>query len=103
MNKLDLILSLRKETGPKVTKDGRPGALPQARVAVEQFFSKVSDALAVGERVELRGLCSFFEKNYKSYVGRNPRFGSEVKVPSKRLPFFKYGLELKERVNGRTE
>ena len=85
MNKIDLILALKEETG--LTKE-------QARLVVEQFFGKVSDALAVGDRVELRGLCSFFVKQYKPYTGRNPRFGGKVKVPAKRppakrLPFFK--------------
>ena len=47
--------------------------------------------MAVGDRVELRGLCSFVVKEYKPYTGRNPRFGGEVKVPAKRLPFFKAG------------
>jgi len=51
-----------------------------------------------GERVEIRGLCSFFVKNYKSYTGRNPRTGEKVTIKPKRLPFFKSGKELKGRV-----
>ena len=92
MNKVDLIEALQEETG--LTKQ-------QARLAVETFFGKVSDALTAGDRVELRGLCSFFVRNYKPYTGRNPRTGGEVVVPPKRLPLFKPGLELKKRVNGR--
>ena len=92
MNKIDLILALKEETS--LTKE-------QARLVVETFFAKVRDTLAVGDRVELRGLCSFFVKEYKPYTGRNPRSGGKVTVPAKRLPFFKAGLELKGRVNGR--
>jgi integration host factor subunit beta len=58
----------------------------------------MANALAKGDRVEIRGLCSFFVKEYDSYKGRNPRTGDSVKVPPKKLPFFKCGKELKERV-----
>ena len=50
-------------------------------------------------RVEIRGLCSFYVKKYKSYAGRNPKTGERVQVASKRLPFFKCGQELKRRVD----
>ena len=63
------------------------------------FFSKISDALIEGDRVEIRGPCSFFVKEYESYQGRNPRTGKKVQVASKRLPSFKVGKELKERVD----
>jgi integration host factor subunit beta len=56
--------------------------------------------LAKGDRVEIRGFCSFFVKDYGSYIGRNPKTGQRVKIKSKRLPFFKPGKELKERVDG---
>jgi integration host factor subunit beta len=59
----------------------------------------MADALAEGDRVEIRGLCSFFVKEYKSYQGRNPRTGEKVKIKPKKLPFFKIGKELKERVD----
>jgi integration host factor subunit beta len=59
----------------------------------------MSEALSKGDRVELRGLCSFFVKKYKSYTGRNPKTGEKVKVAGKKLPFFKCGKELKERVD----
>jgi integration host factor subunit beta len=55
--------------------------------------------LAKGDRVEIRGLCTFFVKEYGSYIGRNPKTGQWVKIKSKRLPFFKVGKELKERVD----
>jgi integration host factor subunit beta len=59
----------------------------------------MADALAKGDRVEIRGLCSFFVKEYDSYKGRNPRTGERVQVASKKLPFFKCGKELKDRVD----
>ena len=52
-----------------------------------------------GERVEIRGVCSFYVKNYKSYTGRNPKTGEKVTIRPKKLPFFKSGKELKERVD----
>jgi integration host factor subunit beta len=59
----------------------------------------MSEALFKGKRVELRGLCSFYVKKYDSYTGRNPKTGEYVKVTPKKLPFFKCGKELKERVD----
>ncbi|MBW2573857.1 MAG: HU family DNA-binding protein, partial [Deltaproteobacteria bacterium] len=51
------------------------------------------------DRVEIRGLCSFYVKSYKAYIGRNPKAGEPTQVKSKKLPFFKCGKELKERVD----
>ncbi len=90
MNKIELISALKKETN--ITK------ADSARV-VETFFKSMADALAKGERVEIRGLCSFFVKSYKSYTGRNPKSGEKVIIRPKKLPFFKSGKELKERVD----
>jgi len=59
----------------------------------------MSEALAGGDRVEIRGLCSFFVKEYGAYLGRNPNTGERVPVGSKKLPFFKCGKELKKRVD----
>jgi len=59
----------------------------------------MAEALSQGERVEIRGLCSFFIKRYKGYTGRNPKTGDKVKIKPKKLPFFKAGKELKERVD----
>jgi integration host factor subunit beta len=90
MNKSTLIDTLCKETN--LTK-------VQAIQVVELFFGKMSNALAKGDRVELRGLCSIHVKDYKGYAGRNPRTGEPTQVPPKKLPFFKCGLELKKRVD----
>ncbi|MBW1724696.1 MAG: integration host factor subunit beta [Desulfobacterales bacterium] len=90
MNKLELISALKSEAN--ITK------VEAARV-VEIFFDNMADAMEKGERVEIRGLCSFFVKNYKSYTGRNPKTGKKVIIKPKKLPFFKSGKELKNRVN----
>ena len=90
MTKADLIEALRKETN--LTK-------VQAEQVVELFFDEMSKALASGDRVEVRGLCSFQVRSYKGYTGRNPRTGEPREVPAKKLPFFKCGRELKERVD----
>ena len=87
---MELIDTLRFET--EITKS-------EAAAVVDLFFSEMANALAKGDRVEIRGLCSFFVKEYASYKGRNPRTGESVKVPPKKLPFFKCGKELKERVD----
>ena len=59
----------------------------------------MAEELAKGGRVEIRGLCSFFVKGYGSYIGRNPKTGERVRIKPKKLPFFKPGKELKERVD----
>ena len=90
MNKSDLMEALGKETWLSKTK---------AEQVVELFFGEMSDALANGDRVEIRGLCSVFVKEYKGYTGRNPKSGEHTQVLPKKLPFFKCGKELKERVD----
>lgn len=90
MNKLELISALKEEAD--ISKS-------QAADVVKIFFDSMSEALAEEERVEIRGLCSFFVKKYKSYTGRNPKTGEKVSIPPKKLPFFKCGKELKERVD----
>ena len=90
MNKLELIQVLRDEC--QISKK-------EAATIIDLFFDKISEALANGDRVEIRGLCSFFVKEYKTYYGRNPKTGERVEVAPKKLPFFKCGKELKERVD----
>ncbi|MFO7642905.1 MAG: HU family DNA-binding protein [Desulfosarcina sp.] len=90
MNKLELVQALKDASG--LSK-------PEAEKVVSLFFNEMASALAKGERVEIRGLCSFFVKKYQSYTGRNPKTGERVKIKPKKLPFFKPGKELKERVD----
>jgi integration host factor subunit beta len=59
----------------------------------------MTDALAAGDRIEIRGFGSFVAKHYQARMGRNPRSGATIPVPAKRLPFFKVGKELRERVD----
>ena len=90
MNKLELIEELGTRTGLSKL---------QAAAFVDLFFDEMTRALANGDRVEIRGLCSFHVREYGSYTGRNPKTGEAVKVKPKKLPFFKPGKELKERVD----
>jgi integration host factor subunit beta len=90
MNKLDLTQAL---------KDTNHLSKSEAEKIVTLFFNKLADALAQWERVEIRGLCSSFVKKYKAYTGRNPKTGEKVTITPKKLPFFKAGKELKERVD----
>ena len=90
MNKLELIETLRNDAG--LTKS-------EAKAVIKTFFSTITDALIKGDRVEIRGLCSFYVKKYKAYAGRNPKTGEPTRVKPKELPFFKVGKELRDRVN----
>ncbi len=90
MNKLELISTLKERAN--LTK-------AEAAEVIKIFFDSLAESFIKGERVEIRGLCSFHIKEYKSYTGRNPKTGQKVKIPPKRLPFFKCGKELKERVD----
>ena len=90
MNKLELIQALKESNG--LSKS-------EAAAVVDLFFNEMANALAKGDRVEIRGLCSFYVKKYKAYAGRNPKTGEKVKIKRKKLPFFKCGKELKDRVD----
>ncbi len=70
-------------------------------MAVKTAFGSIEQALTLGDRVEIRGFGSFKVKSYRSYTGRNPKTGEVIQVEEKKLPFFKVGKELKERVNSR--
>ena len=72
----------------------------QCEVVVNSIFDSIRDALASGEKVELRGFGSFKVRARRSRDGRNPKTGEAVHVPSKTVPYFKPGKELRERVNG---
>ena len=72
-----------------------------AKVVVDAVFDEMVKALRRGDRVEIRGFGSFVIRNYGSYQGRNPKTGETVSVAPKKLPYFKVGKELKERVDGK--
>jgi integration host factor subunit beta len=71
----------------------------RAEQVVNCVFDTMTAALKRGEGIEIRGFGSFTVRPYKAYTGRNPRTGQSVSVPSKRLPFFKVGKELRETVD----
>ncbi|HOU55058.1 MAG TPA: HU family DNA-binding protein [Myxococcota bacterium] len=91
MTKSDLIEAVAKRTGI---------SLDRAAVVVNAIFDQMVDALKRGERIEIRNFGNFIVKEYDGYEGRNPKTGEKVVVPPKRLPFFKVGLGLRQRLNG---
>jgi len=91
MTKSELIEALAKAEG--IT-------LKSAETAVNVTFQSMEQSLVNSDRLEIRGFGSFKVKEYEGYKGRNPKTGALIEVSSKKLPFFKVGKELKERVNG---
>lgn len=91
MNKSELIekLALKRDISNK-----------RAEEVVNMIFNSMTEAMVEGDRIEIRGLGSFAIKEYESYTGRNPKTGEQITVKPKKLPFFKVGKELKERVLG---
>jgi integration host factor subunit beta len=89
MNKLDLINTLCTQNDLSKV---------EATKIVSIFFDQMVAALENGDRVEIRGLCSFYVKDYEGYTGRNPKTGETVAVAAKKLPVFKCGKGLRERV-----
>jgi len=90
MNKSQLVEALAKAENL---------ALKKAEEIVNTVFGDMEKALIRGERVEIRGLGSFKVKHYDGYKGRNPKTGEVINVAPKKLPFFKVGKELRERVD----
>ena len=91
MTKSDLIKDLSEQLDLPLRK---------AEEIVDMLFSTMSKALVAGERIEIRGFGSFIVKTYDGYTGRNPKTGEKIRVEEKRLPFFKPGKDLVERVKG---
>jgi integration host factor subunit beta len=92
MNKSELIEALSKKEGLTEKK---------AIEVINLLFKGFTEELQSGGRIEIRGFGSFVVRNYNAYTGRNPKTGKNIKVSPKRLPFFKVGKELKERVDGK--
>jgi len=90
MIKTELIEALSNEAGLTTSN---------AKEVVRVFFDEISNALADGDRVEIRGFGTFKVKNYDGYTGHNPKTGEPIKIKAKKLPFFKCGKELKERAD----
>ncbi|MEI7614287.1 MAG: integration host factor subunit beta [Betaproteobacteria bacterium] len=92
MTKSDLIVRLAERFPQLVAKD--------ADFAVKMILDAMSEALAKGDRIEIRGFGSFALNYRPPRVGRNPKSGDKVSVPEKWVPHFKAGKELRERVDG---
>jgi integration host factor subunit beta len=92
MNKSQLIERIAKEEGITIKN---------AASVVNVVFDSMSDSLSKGDRVEIRGFGSFKVKSYDSYQGRNPKTGEIIQVKEKKLPYFKVGKEMKERVDSK--
>jgi integration host factor subunit beta len=92
MTKSELIARLAERYPQLIAKD--------ADYAVNTILDAMSQALAAGHRIEIRGFGSFALNRRPPRVGRNPKSGEKVMVPEKRVPHFKAGKELRERVDG---
>jgi integration host factor subunit beta len=89
MNKSELVETLALSNNLSYKK---------AEDVINTIFDSMAEALLAGDRIEIRGFGSFVIKEYDAYVGRNPKTGDAINVKPKKLPFFKVGKELKERV-----
>ena len=92
MNKSDLVVDLGKEADLPLRK---------SEEIVNLVFETMSRSVLKGDRIEVRGFGSFEIREYKNYTGRNPRTGKKIDVGNKKLPFFKVGKDLREKVGGR--
>ena len=93
MNKLELIQTMCTTNG--LSKR-------EATKMISIFFEQMANALEKGDRVEIRGLCSLYVKDYEGYTGQNPKTGETVEIAPKKLPFFKCGKQLRKRMNDDT-
>ena len=91
MTRSDLIEVLAERKSISVTT---------AEAIVHEVFGSMTDTLIAGDRIEIRGFGSFEIREYEGYSGRNPKTGLEVTVKPKKLPFFKVGKDIKERIMG---
>jgi integration host factor subunit beta len=92
MNKSDLIDALAKQAELPVRK---------SEEIVNLLFETMSKALIEGGRIEVRGFGSFEIRKYANYTGRNPKTGEKIAVGNKKLPFFKVGKDLRDKMNGK--
>lgn len=90
MNKADLVTSMANKSG--LTKK-------DAEKALKSFIESVEDALTAGDKVQLVGFGTFEVKDRAEKTGRNPRTGEPLHIPASKVPAFKAGKELKEKVN----
>ncbi len=91
---------IRSELLQALHKDNPELRAEEIEQVVDIFFDEISQRLAEGGRVELRGFGAFSTREREARQGRNPRTGESVSVPAKRVPYFKAGKEMRRRLNG---
>ena len=91
---------IRSELIEKVTDENPHLYQRDVEMIIDTIFDEIIEALANGNRVELRGFGSFSVKHREARTGRNPRTGESVQVDAKSVPFFKTGKLLRDRLNG---
>ncbi|HKR17037.1 integration host factor subunit beta [Rhizorhapis sp.] len=92
---------IRSELVQKLADENKGLTLQEVERIVDLFFKEIVDRLASGGRVELRGFGAFTTRARDARTGRNPRTGEAVSVNAKRVPYFKPGKEMRERLNTR--
>lgn len=90
---------IRSELLQALHRDNPDLRAEEVEQVVDIFFEEIAERLADGGRVELRGFGAFSTREREARQGRNPRTGEAVDVPSKRVPYFKPGKEMRKRIN----
>lgn len=96
-------LMIRSELLAALAKENPELRSEEIERVVEVFFDEIAQRLASGGRVELRGFGAFSTRERQARKGRNPRTGETVDVPGKRVPYFKPGKEMRQRLNAEAE
>lgn len=92
---------IRSELIQKIAEENPSLAQREVERIVNSVFNEITEAMARGNRVELRGFGAFSVKKRDARIGRNPRTGESVAVDEKHVPFFKAGKLLRDRLNGK--
>jgi integration host factor subunit beta len=90
---------IRSELVQELAKENPGMRADEIERVVDVFFDEIAQRLAEGGRVELRGFGAFSTRERDARKGRNPRTGEPVDVPGKRVPYFKPGKEMRQRLN----
>ena len=91
---------IRSELLAALAQDNPDLRSEEVEQVLDIFFEEIAQRLAEGGRVELRGFGAFSTREREARKGRNPRTGESVEVPAKKVPYFKPGKEMRERLNG---
>jgi len=91
---------LRSELITRLAAENPDLRAEDLETVVSVVLESISEALARGDRVELRGFGAFSVRHRKARIGRNPKTGEPVEIEAKSVPFFRPGKELRARVNG---